>query len=248
MPGTLIVTGGSRGIGAACAIAGAASGFKVCVNYNASPDRAEDVAEAIRAGGGEAITVQADVSQEEQIVAMFERVDDDLGPVTALINNAGIAGRVGPITELDAEEVNRVLQMNLTSAMICAREAVKRMSSDAGGQGGTIVNITSAAAKLGGANQYLHYAASKAGMEAFTMGLGLEVAPQGIRVVGIRPGLIDTEIHADMGLPDRVAELTPTVPLGRAGTAVDIANAALWAIGDKAGYVTATTIEVTGGR
>jgi NAD(P)-dependent dehydrogenase (short-subunit alcohol dehydrogenase family) len=191
---------------------------------------------------------RADVAHEDEVLSLFQAVDDRLGPPSALVNNAGIAGNIGPITELSAEEVDRVLRTNLTSAMICAREAVKRMSTDRGGSGGVIVNITSAAAKLGGANQYLHYAASKAGMEAFTLGLGIEVGKQGIRVVGIRPGLIDTEIHANIGLPDRVAELAPTVPLGRAGSAQDIANAAMWAISDDADYVTATTIEVTGGR
>ena len=179
---------------------------------------------------------------------LFETVDADLGPVTALVNNAGIPGNMGPITSLSGGEIDRVLRLNLTSAMICAREAVKRMSTDSGGAGGVIVNISSAAAQMGGAGIYLHYAASKAGLDAFTKGLGLEVGRQGIRVVGIRPGVIDTEIHAAMGMPERVAELAPTVPLGRAGSAREIANAALWAISDDAGYVTATTIDVTGGR
>lgn len=243
-----MVTGASRGIGAACARLAGAAGYRVCVNYNASPDRARAVVGEIEAAGGTAIAVQADVAREDDVRRLFTETDAHLGPVSVLINNAGITGPVARVDAVAADDVARVMQLNLVSAFICSGEAVRRMSSASGGAGGVIINITSAAAKLGGANQYIHYAASKAGLEAFTVGLGLEVAREGIRVVGIRPGVIDTEIHAAMGMPDRVKELAPTVPMGRAGSAEEIARAALWLASDDAGYVTATTVDVTGGR
>ncbi|MBT3779119.1 MAG: SDR family oxidoreductase [Rhodospirillaceae bacterium] len=248
MTGVLVVTGASRGIGAACAILGAAQGFKVCVNYNSSPDRAEAVVAEINAAGGEAIAAVGDMGREADIIQLFNTVDQELGPVTALINNAGMTGNIGRLDEMTEADMTDVFRLNLIGPFVCAREAVKRMSTKHGGQGGGIVNITSAAARLGGAAQYLHYAASKGGLETFTKGLGLEVAMEGIRVVGLQPGVIDTEIHARMGLPDRVAQLAPTVPMGRAGTAEEMARSALWLISDAASYINATTIEATGGR
>lgn len=248
MSGVVIITGASRGIGASCARRAARDGYTVCVNYNRSQKAADALVADIQAHGGKALAVQADVSIEADIVRLFETADRDLGAPVGLINNAGITGSIGPITALTASDAEHVMRANLVSAMICSREAVNRMSTDRGGSGGTIVNITSAAAKLGGGGQYLPYAASKAGMETLTHGLGLELAGQGIRVVGIRPGLIDTDIHAAMGMPDRVADLGPTVPLGRAGHADEIAAAALWLMSPEASYITATTIEVTGGR
>ncbi len=248
MSGVLVVTGASRGIGAACAVLGAAEGFKVCVNYHSSPERAEDVVGQITAQGGEAIAVGGHMGREADIIAMFNRVDRELGPVTALINNAGMTGDTGRLDGMTAEDIRQVFDLNLTGPFLCAREAVKRMSSKHGGAGGVIVNISSAAARFGGAGQYLHYAASKGGLETFTKGLGLEVAAEGIRVVGIQPGVIDTEIHARMGLPDRAAELAPTVPMQRAGTAEEMARTALWLISDGASYITGTTILATGGR
>lgn len=248
MSPVLIVTGSSRGIGAACAILGAARGFKVCVNYNCNSARADAVVDEITAAGGQAIAVGGDMAAETDILNLFETVDDALGPVTALINNAGMTGTVGPLTDMTAGDMADVFFLNLIGPFICAREAVRRMSTKHGGTGGVIVNITSAAARLGGANQYLHYAASKGGLETFTKGLGLEVADQGIRVAGVQPGVIDTEIHAAMGLPDRAADLAPSVPLRRAGSAEEIARTALWLISDQASYITATTIEATGGR
>ncbi|MBT3370582.1 MAG: SDR family oxidoreductase [Rhodospirillaceae bacterium] len=248
MTGVLVVTGASRGIGAACAILGAAQGFKVCVNYNSSPDRAEAVVAEINAAGGEAIAAVGDMGREADIIQLFNTVDQELGPVTALINNAGMTGNIGRLDEMTEADMTDVFRLNLIGPFVCAREAVKRMSTKHGGQGGVIVNITSAAARLGGAAQYLHYAASKGGLETFTKGLGLEVAMEGIRVVGLQPGVIDTEIHARMGLPDRVAQLAPTVPMGRAGTAEEMARSALWLISDAASYINATTIEATGGR
>lgn len=248
MSGVLVVTGSSRGIGAACAILGAAKGFKVCVNYHSSPERAEAVVAAIGAAGGQAIAVGGDMGRGDDINALFEQVDADLGPVTALINNAGMTGNVSRLEEMQEADMAEVFRLNLIGPFLCAREAIKRMSTKHGGQGGVIVNITSAAARLGGANQYLHYAASKGGLETFTKGLGLEVAADGIRVVGIQPGVIDTEIHARMGMPERVVEAGGSAPLGRAGKAEEIAQTALWLISDDASYITATTIEATGGR
>ncbi|MBT4490647.1 MAG: SDR family oxidoreductase, partial [Rhodospirillaceae bacterium] len=247
MSGVLIVTGSSRGIGAACAALGAAQGFKVCVNYHSSPDRAEQVVADIAAAGGEVIAVGGDMGVEADIINLFAKVDQELGPVTALINNAGVTGNLGRLDEMTAADMTDVFRTNLTGPFLCSREAVKRMSTKHGGQGGVIVNISSAAARLGGANQYLHYAASKGGLETFTQGLGLEVAGDGIRVVGVQPGVIDTEIHARMGMPERVADLAPSVPLQRAGTAEEMAQTALWLISDGASYITATTIQATGG-
>ena len=248
MSGVLVVTGSSRGIGAACAILGAAKGFKVCVNYYSSPDRAEAVVAEISAAGGQAIAVGGDMGRGKDITALFEQVDAALGQVTALINNAGMTGEVSRLEEMEEADMAEVFRLNLIGPFLCAREAVKRMSTKHGGQGGVIVNITSAAARLGGANQYLHYAASKGGLETFTKGLGLEVAADGIRVAGVQPGVIDTEIHARMGMPERVAEVGGSAPLGRAGSAEEIAQTALWLISDDASYITATTIEATGGR
>ncbi|MDA1098166.1 MAG: SDR family oxidoreductase [Proteobacteria bacterium] len=248
MPGVLVVTGSSRGIGAACAILGAARGFRVCVNYHSSPDRAEAVVGEIAAAGGRAIAVGGDMGREKDITALFEQVDAALGPVTALINNAGMTGTVCRLEAMEEADMAAVFRLNLIGPFLCAREAIKRMSIKHGGQGGVIVNISSAAARLGGANQYLHYAASKGGLETFTKGLGLEIAADGIRVVGVQPGVIDTEIHARMGMPERVAELGGASPLGRAGTAEEIARTALWLISEDASYITSTTIEATGGR
>ncbi len=248
MSGVLVVTGASRGIGAACAVLGAAQGFKVCVNYNSSPDRAEAVVAEINGAGGQAIAVSGDMGREADIVELFDTVDRELGPITALINNAGKTGDIGRLDEMTEADMADVFRLNLIGPFVGAREAVKRMSTRHGGQGGVIVNITSAAARLGGAGQYLHYAASKGGLETFTKGLGVEVAAEGIRVVGLQPGVIDTEIHARMGLPDRVAQLAPTVPMGRAGTSEEMARTALWLISDAASYINATTIEATGGR
>ena len=248
MSGVLIVTGSSRGIGAACAALGAAQGFKVCVNYHSSPDRAEQVVADIAAAGGEVIAVGGDMGVEADIINLFAKVDQELGPVTALINNAGVTGNLGRLDEMPAADMTDVFRTNLTGPFLCSREAVKRMSTKHGGQGGVIVNISSAAARLGGANQYLHYAASKGGLETFTHGLGLEVAGEGIRVTGVQPGVIDTEIHARMGMQERVADLGSASPLGRAGTAEEMAQTALWLISDQASYINATTIQATGGR
>ena len=248
MAGILIVTGGSRGIGAATAKLGAARGYHVAVNYNRSPARAEAVVREIEQAGGRAIAIQADVSREGEVVRLFETVDRELGRVTALVNNAGIVDLMKPITELVESELEEMWRVNITSQFLCAREATKRMSKKLGGQGGAIVNMSSAAARLGGANGSLSYAASKGAIDTFTTGLALELAPQGIRVTAVRPGLIETEIHDDMGDKERLAKLGPTVPLGRTGTAEEVAEAVLWLLSPQASYVTNTILDVGGGR
>jgi len=248
MPGVLIVTGGSRGIGAATAKLGAARGYHVAVNYNRSPDQAEALVREIEEAGGRAIAIKADVSREADVVRLFETVDRTLGRVTALFNNAGVVHQMKSITEFSAEELGEMWRINITSQFLCAREAAKRMSTRLGGQGGAIVNMSSAAARLGGANGSLAYAASKGAIDTFTTGLALELGPQGIRVTAVRPGLIETSIHDDMGDPDRLAKLRPTVPLGRTGKVEEVAEAVLWLLSPQASYVTNTIIDIGGGR
>lgn len=248
MAGVLIVTGGSRGIGAATAKLGAARGYQVAVNYNRNPASAEAVVKEIEQSGGRAIAIQADVSREADVVRLFETVDRELGRVSALFNNAGVIHRMKPITDFAEADLAEMWRVNITSQFLCAREAAKRMSTKLGGEGGAIVNMSSAAARLGGANGSLAYAASKGAIDTFTTGLALELAPQGIRVTGVRPGLIDTTIHNDMGDPDRLAKLRPTVPLGRTGRVEEVAEAVLWLLSPQASYVTNTIIDIGGGR
>ena len=248
MAGVLIVTGGSRGIGAATAKLGAARGYQVAVNYNRNPASAEAVVKEIEQSGGRAIAVQADVSREADVVRLFETVDRELGRVSALFNNAGVIHRMKPITDFAEAELAEMWRVNITSQFLCAREAAKRMSTKLGGEGGAIVNMSSAAARLGGANGSLAYAASKGAIDTFTTGLALELAPQGIRVTGVRPGLIDTTIHNDMGDPDRLAKLRPTVPLGRTGRVEEVAEAVLWLLSPQASFVSNTIIDFCGGR
>ena len=248
MTGVLIVTGGSRGIGAATAKLGGARGYKVAVNYNRNPAHAEAVVNEIEKAGGRAIAVQADVSREDDVVRLFETVDRELGPVTALFNNAGIVHLMKPITEVVASELDEMWRVNITSQFLCAREAAKRMSTKLGGKGGAIVNMSLAAARLGGANGSLSYAASKGAIDTFTTGLALELAPQGIRVTAVRPGLIETTIHDDMGDKERLAKLGPTVPLGRTGKPEEVAEVVLFLLSPQASYVTNTIIDIGGGR
>jgi len=248
MTGVLIVTGGSRGIGAATAKLGGARGYKVAVNYNRNPAHAEAVVNEIEKAGGRAIAVQGDVSREDDVVRLFETVDRELGPVTALFNNAGIVHLMKPITEVTESELAEMWRVNITSQFLCAREAAKRMSTKLGGKGGAIVNMSSAAARLGGANGSLSYAASKGAIDTFTTGLALELAPQGIRVTAVRPGLIETTIHDDMGDKERLAKLGPTVPLGRTGKPEEVAEVVLFLLSPQASYVTNTIIDIGGGR
>ena len=246
--GVLVVTGASRGIGAACARLGAASGYDVCVNFVSRADRAERVASEVRELGRRAICVQADMGSEAEIVAMFERIDAELGPPRALINNAAITVKYGPTSRVTGDQLARLWAVNVTGPFICCREAVKRMSTEAGGRGGAICNLSSLGVTLLGGGQFVDYAASKAAVEALTLGLAQEVAGQGIRVTAVRPGLIDTEIHALAGNPNRVAEVAPTLPMKRAGSPEEVAETILWLLSDKASYVTKTIVDVGGGR
>ena len=248
MAGVLIVTGGSRGIGAATAKLGATRGYRVAVNYNRNPASAEAIVKDIEQSGGRAIAIQADVSREADVVRLFETVDRELGTVSALFNNAGVVHLMKPITAFAAADLDELWRVNITSQFLCAREAAKRMSTKLGGQGGAIVNMSSAAARLGGPNGSLAYAASKGAIDTFTTGLALELGPQGIRVTAVRPGLIETTIHEDMGDPERLAKLGPSVPLGRTGRAEEVAEAVLWLLSPQASYVTNAIIDVGGGR
>jgi NAD(P)-dependent dehydrogenase (short-subunit alcohol dehydrogenase family) len=248
MTQTILITGGGRGIGAATALAAARAGYDVALSYKRDSGRAEAVAAEIRALGRKALALQSDVAQENEVVALFARVDRELGPLNALVNNAGITGRAGRVQDVDAAAVNEVLAANVTGSFLCAREAVKRMSTRQGGRGGAIVNISSAASRHGSPNEYVHYAASKGAIDTFTVGLAKEVADDGIRVNAIRPGLIDTEIHASSGIPDRITRIVPTIPLKRIGTGEEVAAAVLWLLSDAASYVTGAILDVSGGR
>jgi NAD(P)-dependent dehydrogenase (short-subunit alcohol dehydrogenase family) len=248
MAQNILITGGGRGIGAAIAVAAARAGYDVALSYKSDSKRAEAVAAEIKALGRKAFALQSDVARENEVVALFARVDKELGPLNALVNNAGITGRAARVQDVDAASVNEVMAANVTGSFICAREAVRRMSTRQGGQGGAIVNISSAASRHGSPGEYIHYAASKGAIDTFTVGLAKEVADDGIRVNAIRPGLIDTEIHASSGIPDRVARITPTIPLKRIGRADEVAAAVLWLLSDAASYVTGAILDVSGGR
>ena len=244
----LIVTGASKGIGAACARLGARDGYAVAVNYNSDEDGAAAVVRDIRAAGGRAVAVQADLAKEADVVRLFETVDMALGPLTALVNNAGIAPAYGPIDRITQESLWRLWAVNVAGPFLACREAVKRMSTRHGGRGGAIVNLSSLATRLLGPGQFVDYAATKSAVDTLTLGLAMEVADQGIRVAGVSPGLIDTGAHARSGNPDRVAQVAPTLPLKRAGTSEEVAETVLWLLSDRASYVTRTIVEVAGGR
>jgi NAD(P)-dependent dehydrogenase (short-subunit alcohol dehydrogenase family) len=244
----LIVTGGSRGIGAATARLAAQRGYAICVNYVHNQMAARSVVDEIKGKGGQAIAVAGDISSELEAVHLFETVDKELGPVTDLVNNAGVLERQARVEEMDAARLNRIFATNVTGAFLCAREAVKRMSTRYGGAGGAIVNVSSAAARLGAPGEYVDYAASKAAIDTLTIGLARELATEGVRVNCVRPGIIYTDIHASGGEPDRVERVKGSVPMRRGGRVEEVAHAILWLLSDEASYTTGALLDVAGGR
>ena len=248
MDKVLLVTGGSRGIGAATCLLAARQGWAVAVNYTANSMAADEVVREIRATGGRAMAVQADVADEAQVLRMFEQVDAKFGRLTGLVNNAGVVDVTARVEDMSVARWKRMFDINVIGSLICAREAVRRMSTKHGGAGGSIVNLSSAAARLGAPGQYVDYAAAKGAIDAFTIGLAKEVGAEGIRVNAVRPGLIETEIHASGGLPNRVKDLQHQVPMQRGGTADEVAQAIVWLLSDAASYTTMSLLDVSGGR
>jgi NAD(P)-dependent dehydrogenase (short-subunit alcohol dehydrogenase family) len=245
---TLVVTGGSRGIGAAVARLAGTRGFSVAVNFLSKEAAADSVVKEIRASGGSAVAIRGDIGLEADIIRLFQDAEQELGPIYGLVNNAGVTGGFSRVETLEAASLAQVLSANVAGTILCAREAVKRMSTRRGGRGGVIVNISSLAARTGGAGEWVHYAASKGAVDTFTIGLAREVASEGIRVNAVAPGLIETELHAANRAPDRLARLTPTIPLGRPGSPAEIAEGVLWLLSDAASYTTGAILEIGGGR
>ncbi|AXB46429.1 SDR family oxidoreductase [Amycolatopsis albispora] len=243
----VIVTGGSRGIGAEICAQAAASGYDVVVNYAGDAAAAASVASRVEASGRRALTVRADVSSESEVAALFEAAAE-LGPLYGLVNNAGIVGRAARLEDQDVSTVRRVLDVNVTGVFLCCREAVRRLSTRHGGSGGAIVNVTSTAARLGSAGEWVHYAASKAAVETLTFGLAQEVAAEGIRVNAVAPGLVNTGFHETAGVPDRVDRLGPGVPMGRAGDPAEIAAGVVWLLSASASFATGAVLPISGGR
>ena len=247
-PGTLIVTGASRGIGAAVAALAGRSGWAVAVNYCSGAHEATAVAADITAAGARAMAIQADVSREHEVLRLFEIAERELGPIRGLVNNAGVTGGFARLEDASLAAINQVLAVNVAGSMLCAREAVRRMTTRRGRPGGAIVNVSSIAARIGAPGQWVHYAASKGAIDTFTVGLAREVAAEGIRVNAVAPGLIDTGLHAANGDPDRLQRLSGSIPMLRAGTAAEVAAAVVWLLSPAASYVTGTILEVGGGR
>ena len=244
----VLITGGGRGIGAATALLAAKEGYAVCVNYFQNEAAAAKVSEQINAEGGKAIAVAGDVSVEADVLALFETVDKTFGPLTALVNNAGVVGRQSTLRDMTAERMQRIFAINTLGSFLCAREAVKRMSAKESGKGGAIVNVSSAASKHGAAFEYIDYAASKGAVDVLTLGLSKEVAAENIRVNAVRPGLIYTELHASGGEPGRVDRLKDGIPMKRGGQPEEVAKTILWLLSEEASYVTGVLVDVTGGR
>ncbi|MEO5934773.1 MAG: SDR family oxidoreductase [Duganella sp.] len=248
MKQVMVVTGSSRGIGAATALMASRRGYAVCINYVGNEQAADRLREQIAGEGGEAIVVQGDMSVEADVLRLFAAVDARLGPITALVNNVGVLERQCKLSEMTAERLQRVFTVNIMSAFLCAREAVKRMSTRGGGDGGGIVNVSSGAARHGGANTYVDYASSKGAIDVMTLGLSKEVAGEGIRVNCVRPGVTDTEIHASGGMPDRVARMASSLPMGRAAQSEEIAESILWLLSPQSSYVSGAIMDVAGAR
>jgi len=246
--GVLLVTGGGRGIGAATAKMAAARGWAVAVNYVEAEGRAAAVVAEIERAGGRAVAIRGDLGRPEAIVPLFDETERRLGRLTALVNNAGMVGHASPLADCDPDDVIRTVGLNLTGLILATREGIRRMAKSRGGPGGAIVNLSSAAATLGSTGEFVWYAASKAGVDIFTEGVAREVANDGVRINAVSPGMIDTEIHASAGVPDRVARFTPMVPMKRAGSTEEVAEAILWLLSDAASYVTGANIRVGGGR
>ena len=248
MSQVILITGASRGIGAATALLAAHAGYAVAVNYSANSLAADEVVRQIRKKGGNAITVQADVAIEAQVLAMFEKVYAKLGRLTALVNNAGVVDQAARVDGMSVARLKRMFDINVIGTMVCAREAIKRMSTLYGGAGGAIVNVSSVAARLGAPGQYVDYAAAKGAVDVFTLGLAKEVAAEGIRVNAVRPGIIDTDIHASGGLPDRARQIAPQLPMQRAGTADEVARSIVWLLSNESSYTTGALLDIGGGR
>ncbi|MEB0079526.1 SDR family oxidoreductase [Pseudomonas sp. CCI3.2] len=248
MEKVILITGGSRGIGAATALLAAGEGYRVCINYRSDHVAAKRTCAKVRELGAQVMSIQADVSDEAQIVSLFARIDAEFGPVTALVNNAGTVAEASRVEDMSELRLLRIMKTNVVGPILCAKHAVLRMSPRHGGKGGSIVNVSSVAARLGSAGEYVDYAASKGALDTFTIGLSRELAGEGIRVNAVRPGYIYTDFHALSGDPQRVSKLEPGIPMGRGGVAEEVAEAIIWLLSEKASYATGTFIDLGGGR
>ncbi len=248
MAKALLVTGGSRGIGAAVCRMAARDGYDVAFSYAGRADAANAVAAEIQAIGRKAVAIRSDIAEPNQVVSLFDQAAKEIGYIDAFVSNAGIIHKASPLADIPLEEIKRIIDVDLTAHLVCLREAVRRMAKSRGGRGGAVVTISSMASELHGIGGFVPYAAAKGGIDVLTMGLGKEVAGDGIRINGLRPGLIDTDMQDDTGIENRIARLAANVPMGRGGAATEVAEAVLWLLSDKASYVTATLFNVSGGR